>query len=132
MRRNRKRQVHAKVLPSTTWAGMIVLVVTLALVYWALDSKCAQLGQEIRKGDLRFAALEDERVREEAKWTERTTPEKLEAAMLQHGIDMSYPAADQWVRMDAGGQPVPGQLSLARFKRSLNATERVVKTQPPK
>lgn len=129
MRRNRKRQVHAKVLPPTV-AGMIVLIVSLVLSYWFMDSKCAQLGQEIRKHEQKFAALEDERVREEARWSEKNTPEKLEQAMMQHGIAMNYPAADQVVRMDALGQPVQGQLSLVRFHRSQNAGERVAKTEP--
>lgn len=129
MRRNRKRQVHAKVLPPSM-AGMIVLIVSMVLSYWFMDSKCAQLGQEIRKHEQKFAALEDERVREEARWSEKNTPEKLEQAMLQHGIAMSYPAADQVVRMDLAGQPLPGQLSLVRFQRSQNAGERVAKTEP--
>jgi len=129
MRRNRKRQVHAKVLPPSM-AGMIVLIVSMVLSYWFMDSKCAQLGQEIRKHEQKYAALEDERVREEARWSEKNTPEKLEQAMLQHGIAMSYPAADQVVRMDLAGQPLPGQLSLVRFQRSQNAGERVAKTEP--
>lgn len=129
MRRNRKRQVHAKVLPPSV-AGMIVLIVSMVLSYWFMDSKCAQLGQEIRKHEQKYAALEDERVREEARWSEKNTPEKLEQAMLQHGIAMTYPAADQVVRMDLAGQPLPGQLSLVRFQRSQNAGERVAKTEP--
>ncbi len=127
MRRNRKRQVRVKVLPPSV-AGMIVLVVSLILSYWFMDSKCAQLGQEIRKHEQKLAALEDERVREEARWSEKKTPEKLEQAMLQHGIAMTYPTADQVVRMDSTGSPVAGQLSLVRFQRSQIASERVAKT----
>lgn len=129
MRRNRKRQVYAKVLPRSV-AGLIVLMVTLVLVYWVMDSKCAQLGQEIRKCEQKIQTLNAEYAREESRWSEKNTPEKLEEAMLQHGIAMSYPAADQVVRMDASGLPIEGQLSLARFKRSQGATERVVKTLP--
>jgi hypothetical protein len=128
MRRNRKRQVRGvKVLPPSV-AGMIVLLVSLVLSYWFMDSKCAQLGQEIRKHEQKLAALEDERVREEARWSEKKTPEKLEQAMLQHGIAMMYPTADQVVRMGSGGEPVAGQLSLVRFQRNLIASERVAKT----
>ena len=127
MRRNRKRQVQAKVLPPSV-VGMIVLIVSLVLCYWFMDAKCAQLGQEIRKHEQKIAQLEDERVREEARWSEKKTPEKLEQAMLQHGIAMNYPTADQVVRMDASGQPVAGQLSVVRFQRNQNAGERVAKT----
>ncbi|HNX34603.1 MAG TPA: hypothetical protein PKM57_08240 [Kiritimatiellia bacterium] len=128
MRRNRKRQVHAKVLPPSV-AGMVVLIVSMVLSYWFMDAKCAQLGQDIRKNEQKYAAFEDECVREEARWSEKKTPEKLEQAMLQHGIAMSYPTADQVVRMDASGQPVAGQLSLVRFQRNLSASERVAKTE---
>ena len=95
-----------------------------------MDSKCYVDGQEIRKYEHKLQSIEAEYAREEARWNEKNTPEKLEEAMLQHGIAMSYPSADQVVRMDTSGIPVAGQLSIARFKRSQSATERVVKTLP--
>jgi hypothetical protein len=102
-------------------------VVTVALIYWFVDSKCSLLGQEIRKHEQKYAALENERVREAARWDEKKTPEKLERAMLQHGLAMTYPTADQMVRMDANGRPLAGQLSLARYQRGRGSVERVVK-----
>jgi hypothetical protein len=129
MRRNRKKQVHAKVVPSSV-AGIFMLMIGLALLYWVMDSKCDVDGQEIRKYEQKLQSIEAEYAREEARWNEKNTPEKLEEAMLQHGIAMSYPSADQVVRMDTSGRPVAGQLSIARFKRSQSATERVVKTLP--
>ncbi|MBP7637758.1 MAG: hypothetical protein KBA18_07765 [Kiritimatiellae bacterium] len=129
MRRNRKKQVHAKVVPSSV-AGIFMLMIGLALLYWVMDSKCDVDGQEIRKYEQKLQSIEAEYAREEARWNEKNTPEKLEEAMLQHGIAMSYPSADQVVRMDTSGIPVAGQLSIARFKRSQSATERVVKTLP--
>lgn len=129
MRRNRKRQVRTQFLPRTA-VGVIMTVVTVALVYWFVDSKCALLGQEIRKHEQKYSALENERVREAARWDGKKTPEKLERAMLQHGLAMNYPTADQVVRMDPSGRPLPGQLSLARFQRARSVVERVVKTSP--
>ena len=126
MRRNRKRQAHARVLPRSA-AGIIVLFVSVILSYWFMDSKCAQLGQEIRKHEHKYAQLDDERVREEARWNEKKTPEKLEQAMLQHGIAMSYPTPEQVVRVDGAGVPLAGQLSVVRFQRNRNASERVAK-----
>lgn len=128
MRRNHKRQVRAKVLPPSV-AGIMVLSVSMVLCYWFMDSKCGQLGQEIRKHEQKFSALENERVREEARWNGKKTPEKLEQALLQHGVAMAYPTAEQVVRMDAAtGSPAPGQLSVVRFQRNRNAGERVAKT----
>ena len=128
MRKNRKRHARVKVLPPSV-VGFFVLLVSMILCYWFMDSKCAQLGQEIRKHEQKFSALENERVREEARWNAKKTPEKLERAMLQHGLDMNYPTATQVVRMDAAtGAPVPGQLSVIAFRRSRNAGERVAGT----
>jgi len=127
MRRNRKRQVRVKFLPVPA-AGVIVLAASVALSYWFMDSKSAQLGQEIRKYEQKYAALEGERVREESRWNEKKTPEKLERAMLQHGIMMTYPTPEQVVRMDMNGRPMPGQLALVRFQRSRNAGERVARS----
>ena len=121
MRRNRKRQLHDRVFPGRA-AGIVVLLVTLALGYWFMDSKCAMLSQEMRKHELKYAALENERVREESRWNEKKTPEKLEQAMLQHGIEMSYPTPEQVVRMDGSGVPLAGQLSVVRFQRNRNAS----------
>lgn len=129
MRRNRKRQVRTHFLPRTA-VGVIVSVVTVALIYWFVDSKCSLLGQEIRKHEQKYAALENERVREAARWDEKKTPEKLERAMLQHGLAMNYPTAEQMVRMDQSGRPLPGQLSLVRFQKARTVVERVVKTSP--
>ena len=126
MRRNRKRQVRVKFLPVPA-AGVIVLAASVALSYWFMDSKSAQLGQ-IRKYEQKYAALEGERVREESRWNEKKTPEKLERAMLQHGIMMTYPTPEQVVRMDMNGRPMPGQLALVRFQRSRNAGERVARS----
>ena len=127
MRRNHKRQMRVKFLPVPA-AGVIVLAVSVALSYWFMDSKSAQLGQEIRKHEQKYSALENERVREEARWNEKKTPEKLDRAMLQHGIMMTYPTPEQIVRMDGNGRPMAGQISLMRFQRSRNAGERVVKS----
>ena len=127
MRRNHKRQMRVKFLPVPA-AGVIVLAVSVALSYWFMDSKSAQLGQEIRKYEQKYSALENERVREEARWNEKKTPEKLDRAMLQHGIMMTYPTPEQIVRMDGNGRPMTGQISLMKFQRSRNAGERVVKS----
>jgi len=127
MRRNRKKQVRVKFLPVPA-AGVIVLIVSVALSYWFMDSKSGQLGQEIRKCEQKYAALENERVREEARWNEKKTPEKLERAMLQHGLLMTYPTPEQVVRMDENGRPIAGQIAVVKFQRNRNAGERVAKS----
>lgn len=127
MRKNRKK--HVQMDPA--WRkiiGIFALGVTVVVIYGVVDAKCGQLGQEIRKQELRYTSLENERVREAARWDEKKTPEKLERAMLQHGLAMGYAMPSQIVRMDASGRPIPGQLSLAKYQKSHTAIERVVKS----
>jgi hypothetical protein len=69
-----------------------------------------------------LARLEDERVRESARWEEMKTPEKLESALNRHGLAMRYPKAAQIVRMKPNGQPFPGQISLAKAEKRANAS----------
>lgn len=117
MKKNRKRVKHARVLPPLPVTGLVVLIVTLALFYWTVDSKSAQLGQELRKYEQEFAAVEDERLREEAWWHESNTPEKLVPAMLSHGIVMTHPEPQSTVFMDANGRPIENQLSMRTFRK---------------
>ena len=67
MRRNRKRNVHAKVVPRSV-AGVFLLMVGLVLLYWMMDSKCDVDGQEIRKYEQKLHALEAAYAREETRW----------------------------------------------------------------
>lgn len=120
MRRNHYRR-NAKMggFPcSASMPGFIVLVVLVALAYWGLDAKCNALGDDIKRKEQEMQRLEDEFVREEARWNANKTPEKLDAALLSHGLSMGYPRADQIVRMTDGGVPAEGQVSLAKFERN--------------
>ena len=128
MRRNyKKKSVNFESVPQLAITIIIVLAIVLMSCV-VIDSKCSDLIQQIHVHERDIAALENKRVREEAQWNEKKTPEKLEQAMLQHGLAMSYPAADQVVRIDAAGVPLPNQISVARFNRNRSANERVAKT----
>ena len=117
MKKNRKRQAHARVLP-TSFAGLIALCVTLTLIYWAVDSKFNQLGQEVQKSERDLSANTDECMREEAKWNENFTPENLEKKLLQFGIDMKIATAEQYVLMDKSGRLMEEQVSLVAFRKN--------------
>ena len=68
-----------------------------------------------------IAKLDDALLRESTRWEGMQTPEKLEMALLRHGLSMSTPRADRIVRMMDNGLPRPGQLSVAKA-RSRNGT----------
>lgn len=124
MRKNHKRRVKTSVFPRSV-TGLIIVAVGLMLAYWGLDSKCAQLGDELRKSEAQLQKLNDEFQRENARWKSNLTTEKLSDAMLHHGLAMSYPKADQIVRMDRKGVPVTGQRSLAKYARDRQSTTSV-------
>lgn len=100
MRRNRKHQVQSRII-SVPIVGVFVLVVFVAVGYLAVDNRCNARGQLIRDLENRYASLEDERLREEAKWNAMKTPDELERRLLQHGINMVYARPEQIVRMAA-------------------------------
>ncbi len=128
MKRNRKRHVRMDVMPKLLVAW-IVTVVSVAIGYWFMDSKCKQLNQEIRKYETKYDGLENARAREGLRWDEKKTPEKLEHAMLQSGLAMDYPKASQVVRLDSKGRIVPGQVSLARINKVKGAVSTVANTR---
>jgi cell division protein FtsL len=127
MKRNRKRQVKMEFVPKV-FVVWIVIVVSVAIGYWFMDSKCKQLNQEIRKDELKYAQRENERAREALRWDEKKTPEKLEDALLRNGLAMDYPKATQVVRLDSRGRLIPGQVSLARINKMKGAVSAVSNT----
>ena len=132
-KRNRyKKNARMSFLPcSYTVVGIIILTATIALVYWHLNTKCAALGDDIRRKEHELQSLKDEFLREEARWNANKTPEKLDAALLAHGLVMRHPKADQLVRMDGhGGKPLPNQLSIAKFMRNPPKNGNVARNKP--
>jgi hypothetical protein len=127
MKRNRKRQVKMEFIPKV-FVAWIVIVVSVAIGYWFMDSKSKQLNQEIRKYELKYTALENSRAREALRWDEKKTPEKLEGALLRNGLAMDYPKASQVVRLDSRGRLIPGQVSLARINKVKGAVSTVANT----
>lgn len=124
MKRNRKRQVKIEFVPKV-FVVWIVIVVSVAIGYWFMDSKSKQLNQEIRKYELKYTQLENARAREALRWDEKKTPEKLEEALLRNGLAMDYPKASQVVRLDSRGRLIPGQVSLARINKMKGAVSTV-------
>jgi len=121
MRRNRKHQVHGRIL-SVPVIGLFVLVLFVLFGYLAVDNRCNARGQLIRDLEKRYASLEDERIREEAKWNAMKTPDELERRLLQHGIQMVYARPDQVIRMPALGLAVAGAEPYQERERSAGLT----------
>ena len=99
------------------FGAVILMLGVMVFVNFLASSACQHMMTSIGEKERQLAKLEEERVRESARWEEMKTPEKIESALLRHGLAMRYPKPDQVVRMKADGRPYPGQLSVERAKR---------------
>jgi len=127
MKKNRKRSKKMSVMASRSMhvGGVLMMFFVMVIVNLLASSSCNQLMKSIGEKERQLAKLENDRARESARWDAMKTSENLDRALLKFGLSMKYPRADQIVRMDAKGQPKPGQLSVARAsaRRSSSASK---------
>ena len=101
---------------SMRFGAIIVFSGVMVILNVLSSSRCAQLLKEKGEMEREFARLENSHRRESARWEEMTTPDRLEVALLRHGLLMKTPRPDQVIRMTSDGNPRAGQLSLAKMK----------------
>ena len=93
--------------------GSIIVVLAVMVILNVLSSSsCKQLIKQ--KGELErtIKKLDNSIVQESTRWAQMTTPDRIEMALLRHGMRMNLPRADQNVRLRSDGTPQPGQLSV--------------------
>ncbi len=123
MRRNRKHRVHGRII-SIPIVGLFVLVMFILFGYLAIDNRCNARGQLIKDLERRYALLEDERIREEAKWNAMKTPDELEKRLLYHGIQMVYARPEQIIRTPYSEPVVAAAVQYQERDRSAGTTRR--------
>ena len=125
MRKNRKVPKKMSVVATNTMRfGAIILFFFVMVILNLLSaSSCKQLLKEKGTLEHELAKLEDARMRESTRWEEMKTPERIERALIHHGLAMRPPRPEQTVRMKAGGLPYPGQLSLAKARQRMASAE---------
>ena len=118
MGRNRKVPKRLSVVATNTmrFGAIIVVFVVMVILNVLSSSSCTQLMKQRGELEREIVKLDDARMRESTRWEEMKTPEKVEVALLRHGLSMKLPRPEQTVRMMESGQPRPGQLSLAKAK----------------
>lgn len=118
MKRNKKMSKKMSVMATNTMRfGAIILSFFVMVIFYILSSQsCTQLQNQKGAKEREIVKLEDALLRASTSWEEMTTPEKLEKALLSHGLAMKTPRAYQIVRMMENGMPRPGQISLAWAK----------------
>lgn len=134
MRRNRRLTKRYSSLYTYTAcaAGFLMTLLVVTMIYYFVDSKCTQLSQSIGREKARLAHLEKERKRESMQWEQMKIP-GLDEALRRHGLPMKVADADQIVRIDANGNVVPGQISVAKIKQNRTAAAvRIAAANKPK
>ena len=129
-RRNRKVNRHAHVTANT--AGVVALILTacaLALVYGVLGMRCTSISQELQEAEKTYRQLVKEGERVAARWNELMAVDRLKENLARNGLEMDMPRADQIVRMNAAGRPLPGQIAVVRARERL-ATANMAQIAP--
>ena len=123
MKRNRKIPKKMSVLAANTmnFGAVLVVAVAMIILHQLASTSCTQLIKSIGEKERELARLEDARTRESLRWEEMKTPEKIETALLRHGLKMGIPRPDQFVRLREDGTPYPGQLAVIRAKQRQTA-----------
>jgi hypothetical protein len=116
MRKNRKMSKSMSVMAGRTVQIGAVMVMAFAMVILNMlaTSSCKHLEKVIRVKEGELAKLDEEKEREGGRWNSMVTSEKLETALLRHGLAMKTPRAEQVVHLRPDGRPYPGQISVAK------------------
>ncbi len=119
MRKNRKRSKKMSVLTShSMYVGAVIMMLfVMVIVNLLASSSCDQLMKAIGEKERQILKLEDEYIRESARWEGMLTAKNIEQALASRGMAMHMPRAAQIIRMGADGRPTPGQFSVARAEQ---------------
>jgi len=120
MRKNRKipKKMSVVAANSMRFGAIIVFFFVMVILNHLSLSSCTMLLKEKGAKERELAKLEESRTQEATRWEELKTTEKIEVALLRHGLSMKLPRPDQCVRMRSDGTPYPNQLSLKRARQT--------------
>lgn len=119
MKRNRvvSKKMSVMTEHALRFGAIIVFSFVMVILNCLSSSTCTQLIKEKGEKERLLAKLEESRLRESSRWEEMKAPEKIERALLYHGLSMKLPRPDQNVRMRSDGTPSLGQISVARVRQ---------------
>jgi hypothetical protein len=103
MKRNRKRRVHASMMPKR-WVSVLMALAFFAIGYVLLDSMCGTLSERIRALETEQEDVAFKLRREQNRWAMMITAEQIDLALNRHGLNMLLPRGEQVVRL----QVTPG------------------------
>ena len=96
--KNRKRDEVPGVFPAAL-AMLLGGAIVVALSYLWLCGRCDSIGRRIKQFEQQKLAVERARVNEEFQWSNMTSPQNMEKLLKAHGLEMSWPAEKNVVRI---------------------------------
>ncbi len=129
-KRNRKVNRHSRFTINT--AGVVAVLMmgfTMLMSYCILGMRCTSIAQELQEAEKTYKQLSKESERVAARWTELMAVDRLQEKLVRFGLEMNIPRADQVVRLNAAGRPLPGQIAVARARERL-ATANMAQVAP--
>ena len=104
---------------SMRFGAIIVVFFVMVILNLLSSSSCTMLLKEKGAKERELDKLDQERTQESTRWEELKTPEKIEVALLRHGLSMKSPRPDQCIRMRADGSPLyPNQVAVKRARQT--------------
>jgi len=121
MRKNRKVSKKMSVNATITmrFAAVIVIFFVMVILNLLSSSSCTQLMKEKGEKEREIAKLDEAKSRESTRWDEMCTPERIERALIRHGLQMKPPRPEQSVVMLANGKPRPDQFVLRKSRANM-------------
>jgi len=122
MRKNRKVSKRMSVNATITmrFAAVIVIFFVMVILNILSSSSCTQLMKEKGEKEREIAKLDEAKSRESTRWDEMCTPERIEKALIRHGLQMKPPRPEQAVVMLANGKPRPDQFVLRKARSNMS------------
>jgi len=120
MKRNRRvpKKMSVVAANSMRFGAIVVFFFVMVIMNLLSSSSCTMLLKEKGAKERELAKYEEARTQEATRWEGMKAPEKIEAALVRHGLAMRLPHADQCVRMRPDGTPYPNQRSVRLAKQS--------------
>jgi len=116
-RRKNKMRVQARkqgvrgIFPGTLF-GVLITLALFAFSYLYLCGRCDALGKKINQLEKQREELRREIVNEEFKWSNMTSPKKMEELLQKHQLNMIWPSEDSVVRLRRN--PLPQQFAQGK------------------
>ena len=120
MKRNRRvpKKMSVVAANSMRFGAIVVFFFVMVIMNLLSSSSCTMLLKEKGVKERELAKYEEARTQEATRWEGMKTPEKIQAALMRHGLAMRLPHADQCVRMRPDGTPYPNQRSVRLARAS--------------